>query len=97
LFKDEHHQNYSQFSKNIVYNSLLSPSCIRYNSANVGKGLEIKNFPLPPSPSPTNWQKKVFSSACCQTSLEFKVSTFMFIHRKETTYLERKKLYFKGV
>jgi hypothetical protein len=68
-----------------------------YNGANVGKGLDIQIFPLPPSPSPTNWQKKVFSSSCCQTSLEFKVSIFMFIPREETTYLESKKLYFKGV
>jgi hypothetical protein len=66
------------------------------------KDLRLKKFPcphpLPPSPpSPTNWQKNVFLGACCRTSLEFKVSTFMFIHREETNYLESKKLYFKGV
>jgi hypothetical protein len=69
------------------------------------KDLRYKFFlcphPLPPSlPLPHLQQigkKNVFSGACCQTSLEFKVSTFMFIHREETNYLESKKLYFKGV
>jgi hypothetical protein len=74
-----------------------------YNNANVGKGLDIKKIPLSPpppslSPIPKKFEKKkVFSGACCQTSLEFKVSTFMFIHREETNYLERKNIYFKGV
>jgi hypothetical protein len=63
----------------------------------LAKDLRYK-FSLCPNPHPQQiGKKKVFSSACCQTSLEFKVSTFMFIHRKEITYLESKKLYFKGV
>jgi hypothetical protein len=50
------------FKEDCLY-SLLSPSYMGYNNANVGKGLEIQIFPLPPpssslSPIPNKLGKK---------------------------------------
>lgn len=102
LFKDEHHQNYSKFQRRLFailsFHLVVCVTIVQMSAKDLRYKFSLCPHPLPPSPpSPTNWQKKVFWSACCQTSLEFEVSTFMFIHRKEATYLESKKLYFKGV